>query len=234
MHSTKSAAFTSIQLMKNEKILFESGPEKRAVWSAIFTGMLPLLFLIAFFGTMIFLATKPWPKSVQRIASEQSRGQDSVYYDSVLTYLIEHEDELEPEYDAAFFNLSPNQHIVATLMVILFLIALKVVISIKMHNNRWYLITNERVMVQSGILDKRVVILDLDKINSIQQIQNPIDSKLNLITIDLILTGITIQQGNNTTPLISRNALVGLESDSPIVNQLTNLWLIRDNQVTER
>lgn len=229
----KSALFDTVNLLSGEKILWEAAPEKRALWSSLLSGMWLYIVCVAFFTWGIIMITKPSEKSLNQrareITYEQREQFDTLYYDSVLADLKLRESELEVEYEKTLFQLSPGEHKMFSAGLILFLLLIKLGFSYLAFRNRWFMVTSERVMIQSGILEKRVSIIDIDKINSIQYSQSFIEQKLKLCSVELVMAGVMLQQQNSVSSLLTRNLISGIEADSPVLNNLINKWLIRDN-----
>lgn len=228
----KSPLFQNLTLLPNEKILWESAPESRSFWCSLFSGMVLYLIAVIVFGSGIIMITKPYEKSLRQrareITYEQQAQFDTLYYDSVLTDLKLRESELEIEYETTVFHFTPAQHKLFSVGIILFALLIKFSLSYLAFRNRWFMVTSERVMIQSGLLEKRVSVIDIDKINSIQYSQSFPDQKLGLCSIELVMAGVIMQQ-NNISSILTRNLISGIEADSPVLNNLINKWLIRDN-----
>ena len=86
----------------------------------------------------------------------------------------------------------------------------------------WYAITNERVCIQQGLLEKRIVTIDLDKTISI---------KISQSIVERILGLNSIQFNNNVYGRIqSPNILKYLDVNDQVSSSLINEWLPRDNK----
>lgn len=232
---SKSALFTNIKLLPNEEIIWESAPDKKSVWPTLFSGIFIYLFIGCFLLMFPILITMPSEKTIHERAEKatneyNSHTFDTLYYDSVKADLKSRESELPPEYRDTLFNFSTVEHIFFSLFLILLWFLLKFFISFLSFKSRWFMVTTERVMIQSGITEKRVSIIDIDKINSIQTFQGTIDQRLGLCNIELVLAGVLINQNSGVNSFLSKNVIVGMKCDSPVLDKLINSWLIRDNK----
>lgn len=96
-----------------------------------------------------------------------------------------------------------------------------------------YLITTERICIQTGLINKQLVIIDFDKVISFQATASWMERLFGLHSIGIIHAG----SGGIQRPTafwmtlgISPNVMTGLPVEAGVFSKMNNEWLPRDNR----
>jgi hypothetical protein len=96
--------------------------------------------------------------------------------------------------------------------------------------NAWYVVTSERVCVQSGALTRSLCVIDLDKILSVEVSSSFLERRFGLQSIQFVHAG-----GKNPNPynlqwaLGDAYSMVFVRTDGNLASRLLNQWLPRDD-----
>jgi hypothetical protein len=102
-------------------------------------------------------------------------------------------------------------------------------LSRRKSRNAWYVVTTERVCIQSGGGQRVLLVVDLDKILSVQATSFWLDRRCGLHHVELAIGGMPPQK----VPAWAKtelNALAYVPVSENLLSKLTNDWLPRDNR----
>ena len=201
-----------VQPLPNEQVLWEGGPDPRATAiRLVHFGVLlaiPVVFLVWFFS---MLALLPTPSGTRR--ARQSVDQQAVH-------------------EARATEGEPRRSWMPVMGLLaggVFVLAAGVVLEARLwHRNAWYVITTERVCVQSGALARSLTLLDLDKLLLVQVTDSWLERRLGLQSIEFLHAAVRAS-ANGRGLSRERVAIECVSSAGEVVSNLVNSWLPRDN-----
>lgn len=94
------------------------------------------------------------------------------------------------------------------------------------RRNAWYVVTSERVCIQTGAFTRVLSVIDLDKVVSVRVSCSWLERRLGLQTIDLHYAGQIQRPPYQADP----HTLAFIGQELPLVSALVNRWLPRDNK----
>ena len=209
---TKPACFT-FPLIPEEKVLWSGRPPSHAAVANVFR--LPVFIMILLLYALIFaFVFEMIPDKASRpsdaAALEQTDGDVSAPADPAPT-------------DERHFSMVLLYALLSGILVTWILIAIGI------SRSRRYLVTNQRLCIQSGLLWRSQSIADLDKIVSVNINHSPAQRLLGLCSIELTLPGANfINRSSFQLPFTMHD----VPADSEVIGLLLNTWLPRDNRVS--
>lgn len=97
------------------------------------------------------------------------------------------------------------------------------------HKKNWYVITNERIVIQRGLFSSVLSVIDMDKIGAVSCSSTMSQRLLGLCSISLQGNFIPHLPSPGTT-LVNTSTIANIEINSELISLLTNSWLPRDNR----
>lgn len=96
----------------------------------------------------------------------------------------------------------------------------------------WYVITTERVCIRSGGWTNTLTVMDLDKVISVRAEASWLEARLGLQTIELTHASGVAPTRNAYAAYLSPNpyAIALVPAGGPLLSELVNHWLPRDNR----
>lgn len=210
----------AVEAMADEKVVWEGGPSPKATWLRALRWTIATIglwaFFIPFFTTFVVTvgeAPPRRPRATTQPAPEPTpaelRARREVFEkqrrDFAFRYLA---------FTAAAFAAFGGGFF--------FLSRLKT-------RNAWYVVTTERVCIQSGGGQRLLLVVDLDKILSVQASSFWLDRRFGLHHVELAIGGMPPQK----VPAWAKtehNALAYVPVSENLLSKLTNDWLPRDNR----
>jgi len=95
--------------------------------------------------------------------------------------------------------------------------------------NYWFVVTNERICIQSGILTHTTIAIDIDKVVSVISSHSILERWLGLHSIEIVHSGLyplRVQQG---LLLFNPYKIQYVPTSTGLASKLLNNWLPRDN-----
>jgi membrane protein YdbS with pleckstrin-like domain len=92
----------------------------------------------------------------------------------------------------------------------------------------WYVITSERICIQSGVFARTIVTLDLDKILSLKATSGWLERRLGLQNIEFVHGGAS--ELRSRSPWNNPYVMCCLDESEGVLSRLSNEWLPRDNR----
>lgn len=117
---------------------------------------------------------------------------------------------------------------ILTATAIFFLVAGTVITAWLKIRNYWFVITSERICIQSGILGRQVATIDIDKVVSVVITHSVWDRLLGTHAIEVVHPGITINP-RNAWKIFNPYVIQYVPVSNSISSELLNNWLPRDN-----
>lgn len=95
----------------------------------------------------------------------------------------------------------------------------------------WYVITSERVCIQSGGWSRTLTVMDLDKVISVRSYASWLEARLGLQSIELTHAGGALVATNAWQLLMpSPYAIAHVAAEGKLMSELVNHWLPRDDR----
>lgn len=209
---TKPACF-AFPLIPDEKVLWSGQPPSRAAVANVFRLPLLIMFLPLYALMIAFV--------FDMIPDKASRSSDA-------SALEQTDGDVSAAADPAPAN---ERHFSMVLLYALLsgMLVVWILIAIGISRSRRYLVTNQRICIQSGFLWRSQSIADLDKIVSVNINHSPVQRAFGLCSIELTLPGaIVIRNSSFQLPF----TMFDIPADSEVIGLLLNTWLPRDNRVS--
>ena len=210
----------SFDAIQGETILWEGRPSKKAYWPQLYEYALPFIVLILFIAFLIFVSMMPdndSDKCVDKTIETVNTSGDAVKADDKVQTKCQRNNGFPTEL-MYFFSW----------VCVPICICLPIVSYLRIRSYQ-YIITSERVIIQSGVLGSTVTTLDLDKVVSINSSQSPIEKMFNVISIELVHAGVTLPK-NGFGNIRNLNQIKFINKDLRVSSKLIKSWLPRDNQ----
>jgi len=214
-----------IEPLPGEKIIWEGGASRNAIVAEFIQWVITLITL---FGFIIILIASgcfisEWPEnSKQRNAAEEQRH----ILQNKTTHSQKH---IKKTVDKEEREFSPERLKIVIKFILPGIIIIGLLITWLKIKKFWYVITTERICLQSGILSKRLVSIDLDKVISVKSMHSIPERLLKLQSIEIIHPGISSFPGTNNTAFINPYVIHYVPVGSNLLSNLMNVWLPRDN-----
>ena len=112
--------------------------------------------------------------------------------------------------------------------VVIAVALLLVLVGLLDRRHSWYLITTERICLQSGAFTRRLVALDLDKVVAATVTAGTLERWLGIENVDIAQPGVNIVPSSGFAG-IKANTLRHVPTDEKLMSRLLCEWLPRDN-----
>jgi membrane protein YdbS with pleckstrin-like domain len=206
---------TVVEQIPGEQVVWEGGADRRGRWIPYarvgFIGLLFLAVIVWFFGLLFLLPTPSNPPR-GRLTTEVKDQSRSV--------------NAQVARESVPRSWSPLLMLLGSGLLML---AISIVVEAKLSNrNAWYVVTNERICVQSGVLGRYLTILDIDKVLSVRVSASWLERRLGLQSIEFLHAGNRITTSGR---MMARDQVVMafVPAHDRLVTDLVNSWLPRDN-----
>jgi|GEM_PF-4690249 len=214
--------FEKIEALPGEEVLWKGRADKKGFFSGIFF-ILALLLVIALFLTLIvnidtlFFDTAPNPEYVEK-SNESGNIVDSTTQQKVVKKKrIRKTVRVVNKRNVTIFSFLLGVYLLVTLYFIYL-----------GYKNSFYLITNERIIIQRGYKSKILTAIDLDKIITVRSSQSWIQKFFKIHSIHITVAGIELAQ--NGFAKGGHNMIGNIPITENITSKLLNEWLPRDNK----
>jgi hypothetical protein len=206
-----------VDLMPDEKVLWEGGAQRQMVWAQALKVAGSTLLLAAMMGAFLLYALSG--------VAPVDGGAESLA-DPALREKIERS---EADFIETHRRIRTTIWRAASLAVIAFGIVSAFEAWLRWRK-AWYVVTTERVCIQTGGFGTTLTTVDLDRIVSVQARASFIDKPFGLQDIELVHSG--VPHVVNPSGLRMRNpyALVGIAKDDALLTHLVSEWLPRDGR----
>lgn len=232
---------TPLELLPGERVLWSGGPEPRSAWvhlsrlSAFV--VLPILFAI----TLLVLPSLNRPTDDQGAASNtQAEANDcnatSTPACGSAAPAANEDAGAKPDATAEEGNTMFFRALIALSFMTLGILAWYALATLAdcflRVRRAWYVITSERICIQSGGWSRTLAVMDLDKVISVKSAATWFEARLGLQTIELThASGTTVLRNAWHTLQPNAYAIAHVPTASPLLSELVNHWLPRDNRV---
>jgi uncharacterized membrane protein YdbT with pleckstrin-like domain len=209
--------------LDGEKVLWEGSASKKSILVSLLRLFVPIIIFVI---TVYAL----WSTNLSHHLKESMTQELEVSATEVIEQLNDSEKQNNP------YAAATAETIIETMLLMMGLLGFGVFVSATFGpwlrcRSSWYIVTNERVCIQSGALSKNLTILDLDKIISVKDTSGWLERKLGFHSIELM------HAGNSVAPRVGLMALLSnhytmqfVPYSEDILSKLTNEWLPRDNR----
>ncbi|MBN2499046.1 MAG: PH domain-containing protein [Deltaproteobacteria bacterium] len=218
--------FSAIEALPGERTRWEGGASRRAYTTTALRWIgLPLLgFLLCFFLYQLFasLMISAIDDAMQKVAAEHVHEPDSPAADG--------DREREAKESEAASQASPWA--IALIIAVSLAAACLSLILIGLDflwglRRSWYVVTSERVCIQSGGFKRRLTTVDLDKIVSVESSASLLERYLGIESIRLVHAG---HHGNGSRRSSQLYTMQMVDSGENVLSRLLHEWLPRDNR----
>ena len=229
---------TPLDLLANERVLWAGAPARRSFW--VLFGRWQILWLIplGFLLLAVMLprkepseddtvaATRPGVEASARCAAAPvdpcaPGAERAATAQATATPGAEpNEEDSGPQFWQILLGL-----------LVLFTLYQAVECWLRLRNG-WYVITSERICIQSGGFSKMLTVIDLDKVVSVQAYATWVEALLRLQTIELTHAGGAREYKAPINQYLGPNpyALIHVEARGTLLSDLVNHWLPRDDR----
>jgi hypothetical protein len=214
--------FEPFETLDNEKVIWEGGPSRRGFWPQFFEyfGIGLVFFLIIWFFTFaIFMSIHSTSSSANNKENTTIQSQqDSVAND----------DSIAAKKEVKKVKFPLKKDIAVNLILLAVFVLLALFFAWKRYNSYWYVVTSERVCIQNGLFERKIVTIDLDKVISIKTSQSIFERLFKVNSVELVHGGVTMLR-NYFSFINNPNTMKYLDIKENIAGMLINEWLPRDN-----
>jgi len=204
---------TVVEALPGEQVVWEGGPDRRGQWipyaRVAFASLVILTVVAWFLGLLVLVPTPRRAAADRRPAEEAPTSVDA------------------PEAsDRRPHSWSPLFVLLGSGLVVL--VASSVVETRLANRNGWYVVTSERICVQSGVLGRQLAILDLDKVLSVRVSASWLERRRGLLSIEFLHAG---RRPLTSGRIVARDEVVMafVPAHERLVTDVVNAWLPRDN-----
>lgn len=95
--------------------------------------------------------------------------------------------------------------------------------------NYWFVVTTERICIQSGVLTRQTVAIDIDKIVSVISTHSLLDRLFSVHSIEIVHSGLHPLRAQQGLVLFNPYKMPYVLTRAGLASQLLNNWLPRDN-----
>lgn len=202
-----------IRLSDNEQIVWQGGAERTGMLMEILQTVTGLLLVVLVLGGMMNidkLLYKSNPAYVEPVVAQQAAGQNKT-----------------GKIPAVILN-RPLLTVLGAAGALLFFGGGLLAAHLKVRNY-WFVVTTERVCIQSGIINIQVATIDLDKVVSIVVSHSLWDRLFNTHSIEVIHAGGKQVQPNGLS-LFNPYRIQYVSNRQQLPTELLGRWLPRDNR----
>jgi len=217
-----------IELLPGEQVLWEGGASHLGIvvqllhFSAFVVGILLIFTLV--FGIPLFLYTEnPDYRPNEKIEKIEQEGKDIIRQNTG-------ESSQRSRTANSRIILNHDRIMLLTLIVIPLLLLYVLTIAWMRVKHSWYVVTTERVCIQSGMLKRQVVAIDIDKVVSVISTRTVLDRIFDLHGVELVHAGVNFPVPNNNLALFNPYKMYYLPKTTGVARNLINNWLPRDNR----
>jgi len=211
---------TTIETLPGESILWEDGPAKRGY---VLNGARAVLLIVVLILLLV--------GAIALLESSDRKGPASNATAAETAQEAPAPTTPAQEAGATLTNNTKGQSKFLGLLVIglLALVAIAVAEACLSWRNSWYVVTNERICIQAGVLTKCLKVIDIDKILSVQVSTSWLERRAGLQSIELLHAGMRLLTSNRTL-VRDRLVMTFVPAGGSLVSDLLNSWLPRDNR----
>lgn len=207
-----------IDLMPDERVLWEGGADRRMVWAQAVKVTGTTLLMAVILGGMLFWALSdvvPAPSGADALADPVLRAKAA---------------RAEADYAETMHRLTTNTWRIGVTAILAFGFVGGFEAWLRWRR-AWYVVTTERVCIQTGGLGTTLTTVDLDRVVSVQANTSFIDKPFGLHDIELVHAGVPfVANPNGLRFLRNPYALVGLARSDALLTHLVSEWLPRDGR----
>lgn len=216
----------TIEPLPGEKIIWEGGASSKGILIQLLRIAGVILLVICLFGGMssIPFILFETPEQPQQATSSPSTEQDIP--DSAAN---EQEPVSQPQKPCPQFSVRRLVWLLSVGIPLVFSII--IVLVWQSVRNFWYVVTSERICIQSGTLSKNIVAIDLDKIISIKSLHSLLDRLFHVHAIEIVHAGVSSIPASNKIVLFNPYVMHYVPMSSNLASNLINIWLPRDNPI---
>ena len=213
---------TKLEALPGERVVWEGGTDRRGILircaRALGLILIPVS-LLALFVLPLLLLPSPSRSEGKRLAPPSADTQTAP-------------DTTNPR--PAPRRILPLVFILSPIWLGLLLLVGTVVVESALSNrNAWYVVTSERLCIQSGAVTTCLTIMDLDKVLSVQVTASWLERRWGLQSIEFLHAGARVPT-NVFQAARDRIVMAFVPSAGQLVGDLANAWLPRDNQRSMR
>lgn len=202
-----------IQLSEKEHIVWQGGAERTGVVMEVLQLLTGLVLIVLLFGSILNvdkILYKKNPDYVEPISSQEKAGQ------------------AKPEKIPSVILNIPLLYPLGAAGAFCFFGGVLLASYFKVRNY-WFVVTSERVCIQSGIINIQVATIDLDKVVSIVVSHSLWDRLFNTHSIEVIHAGGKQVQPNGLS-LFNPYRIQYVSNRQQLPTELLGRWLPRDNR----
>jgi hypothetical protein len=202
-----------VEQLPGESVVWEGGPDRRGRWIPYarvgFVGLLVLTVVAWFVGLLLLLPTPSRSPAGQTADAAASARADT-----------------REEAEASPSSWSPLLVLLGSGLLVL---AISNVVEARLASrNAWYVVTSERICIQSGVLGRNLTILDIDKVLSVKVSASWLERRYDLLSIEFLHAG---TRATTSGRIAARGEVVMafVPAQERLVTHAVNSWLPRDN-----
>jgi|GEM_PF-3665640 len=213
-----------IEAMPDERILWEGGPSRHGTTiRMIRIALFPAAFV--FFYAWMFAVILSIPH-----AAGAGRGREKLVTPQSAVTATQ---SPAPTRGASSGSAPSEGLMLPLLMMSAILVPLFGAVGLTLANaylqtrNGWYVVTNERICIQSGGFTRGVLVIDLDKVISVQASSTWLERRYAIQSVEVSHAGVQVQA--NPWRRREPNVISFVPVGDDLVSNLLNQWLPRDN-----
>lgn len=220
--------FDKIEAMPDEKVLWSGKADSRGFFCNIAQASISIILVMSIFAFMFSFKFIFFEKVENPYYSIEKKAYDKAQADQNKDGAVVSEKNSikPPEKYKEVFSEKRFKIFVASACSI-FLIWLYFVFMATKKS--FYLITNERIIIQKGYFNKSITAIDLDKVTAVISSQSIFQKIFKLHSIKVANAGVEFDNQNSLVKN-SSNSIDDIRISENISSKLLNCWLPRDNR----
>ena len=223
----------NIELLPSEKVLWQGGASRLGIviqllhFASLILGI--VLIFTVLLGIPAFLSTEN-PDYQPEVQEETSHKQNAEVTNNKQSDLSTAIQQQSSKFEQPKTRLNTERlAILLGLLVPLILLYLLGITWFRVKNY-WFVITSERICIQSGIFKRQMVAIDINKVVSVIATHTILDRVFKLHSIELIHAGVNFPIPNTNLVLFNPYKMFYVPERTNLVSKLLTNWLPRDNR----
>lgn len=220
--------FDKIEPMPNETVLWSGKADVRGFFCNIAESFIGIILVVSFFAFMFSFKIIFFEKVENPTYSIEKEAYDKAQADQNMNGKKGSErNRIEPP--KRFIEVFSKKRFTIFVVFVCSIFLIWLYFVFMATKKSFYLITNERIIIQKGYFNKSITAIDLDKVAAVVSSQSIFQKIFKLHSIKLANAGVEFHNQNNFAKN-SSNSIDDILIGENITSKLLNTWLPRDNK----
>jgi hypothetical protein len=223
----------NIELLPGEKVLWQGGASRLGIvvqllhFASFILGI--VLVFTVLLGIPVFLSTEN-PDYQPEVQEETSHKQNPGVSNNKQSDLATAKQQQSHKLEQPKTRLNTERLVILLGLLVPLILLYLLFITWFRVKNYWFVITTERICIQSGIFKRQMVSIDIDKVVSVIATHTILDRVFKLHSIELIHAGVNFPIPNTNLVLFNPYKMFYVPVRTNLVSKLLTNWLPRDNR----